>query len=123
MRLWSKMGLAAAAAFVVAGTATAEAAGPRGGTLVYARHADSLFLDPVLNDANVDIWVLTNLYDTLIIPSNDGKSLTPGPGDVLGRVGRRQDVHPEAARGHQVLRRIADHRRGRGVVAATGDEP
>ena len=31
-----------------------------------ARYADSLFLDPVLNDANVDIWVLTNLYDTLL---------------------------------------------------------
>lgn len=75
MSMWSKMGLATAAC-LLAGTALA--AGPRGGTMVYARHADSLFLDPVLNDANVDIWVLTNLYDTLIIPSNDGKSLTPG---------------------------------------------
>jgi peptide/nickel transport system substrate-binding protein len=63
---------------VLAGPAVADAAGPRGGTLVYARRADSLFLDPVLNDANVDIWILTNLYDTLIIPSNDGNGLTPG---------------------------------------------
>ena len=31
----------------------------RGGTLDYGRYADSLFLDPVLNDANVDIWVLS----------------------------------------------------------------
>ena len=46
--------------------------------MVYARRADSLFLDPVLNDANVDIWVLTNLYDTLIIPTNDGKGIRPG---------------------------------------------
>jgi peptide/nickel transport system substrate-binding protein len=37
---------------------------PRGGTMVYGRYADSLFLDSVLNDANVDIWILSNLYDT-----------------------------------------------------------
>ena len=72
--LWS-VGVAMGALLAVT---AAEAAGPRGGTMIYARRADSLFLDPVLNDANVDIWVLTNLYDTLIIPSNDGKSLTPG---------------------------------------------
>ena len=60
------------------GAGAANAAGPRGGKMVYERRADSLFLDPVLNDANVDIWVLTNLYDTLIQPSNDGKKLNPG---------------------------------------------
>ena len=38
----------------------------------------SLFLDPVLNDANVDIWVLTNLYDTLMSPTADGKDVQPG---------------------------------------------
>ena len=38
----------------------------RGGTMTYGRYANSLFLDPVLNDANVDIWILTNLYDTLL---------------------------------------------------------
>jgi peptide/nickel transport system substrate-binding protein len=56
---------------------TAEAV-TRGGTLTYARYADSLFLDPVLNDANVDIWVLTNLYDTLLQPTADGKGVSPG---------------------------------------------
>ena len=50
----------------------------RGGTLVYARNADSLFLDPVLNDRNVDIWILTNLYDTLLQPTPDGKGVVPG---------------------------------------------
>jgi peptide/nickel transport system substrate-binding protein len=55
-----------------------EAAPVRGGQMIYARAADSLFLDPVLNDANVDIWVLTNLYDTLLEPSDDGRSVTPG---------------------------------------------
>src|SRR5277367_401710 len=56
----------------------AEAAPVRGGQMIYARAADSLFLDPVLNDANVDIWVLTNLYDTLLQPTPDGKGVNPG---------------------------------------------
>ncbi|MGI8748227.1 MAG: ABC transporter substrate-binding protein [Deinococcus sp.] len=50
----------------------------RGGQMVYGRYADSLFLDPVLNDANLDIWVLTNLYDTLLQPTDDGKGVKPG---------------------------------------------
>ena len=53
------------------------AAPKRGGTLVYGRYADSLFLDPVLNDANVDIWILTNLYDTLLQPTDNGKGVKP----------------------------------------------
>src|SRR4051812_6480800 len=53
-------------------------AATRGGKMVYARYADSLFLDPVLNDANVDIWVLTNLYDTLLAPTADGVGVQPG---------------------------------------------
>ncbi len=53
---------------------TAEA----GGKLTYARYADSLLLDPVFNDANVDIWILTNLYDTLFLPTDDGKDVQPG---------------------------------------------
>jgi peptide/nickel transport system substrate-binding protein len=32
----------------------------------------------VLNDANVDIWILTNLYDTLLQPTADGKDVQPG---------------------------------------------
>jgi peptide/nickel transport system substrate-binding protein len=50
----------------------------RGGTMIFGRSADSLFLDPVLNDANLDIWILTNLYDTLLQPTDDGKSVRPG---------------------------------------------
>lgn len=38
----------------------------RGGTLSYGRYADSLQLDPVYTDANLDIWILTNIYETLI---------------------------------------------------------
>jgi peptide/nickel transport system substrate-binding protein len=60
------------------GLASNAEAVTRGGTLTYARYADSLFLDPVLNDANVDIWILTNLYDTLLQPTADGKDVQPG---------------------------------------------
>lgn len=67
------MSLAAALALPL----SVEAA-TRGGKMVYARYADSLFLDPVLNDANVDIWVLTNLYDTLLTPTSDGVGVRPG---------------------------------------------
>ncbi|AFZ69677.1 ABC transporter substrate-binding protein [Deinococcus peraridilitoris] len=57
---------------------TQALAATRGGELRYGRYADSLFLDPVLNDANLDIWILTNLYDTLLQPTNDGKGVQPG---------------------------------------------
>ena len=73
------LGSAAMAALLIAATPQLVVAAPqRGGELVYGRYADSLFLDPVLNDANVDIWILTNLYDTLLQPTADGKSVEPG---------------------------------------------
>lgn len=50
----------------------------RGGTLLYGRYADSQFLDPVLTGLNVDIWILSNLYDTLLLPAEDGKGVQPG---------------------------------------------
>lgn len=69
---------AAVSAALLVGTSLTAAAVERGGVMTYGRYADSLFLDPVLNDANVDIWILSNLYDTLILPSDDGKGLEPG---------------------------------------------
>ena len=73
------LGSAALAAVLLASGAQQALAAPhRGGELVFGRYADSLFLDPVLNDANVDIWILTNLYDTLLQPTADGKSVGPG---------------------------------------------
>ena len=33
----------------------------------------------MLNDANVDIWILSNLYDTLILPTDDGKGVQARP--------------------------------------------
>src|SRR5215217_3009149 len=80
VRLFPRHGLVAAglAAVLLTSTIAAEAAVTRGGKMTYARYADSLFLDPVLNDANVDIWVLTNLYDTLLSPTPDGQGVQPG---------------------------------------------
>src|SRR5579875_3576096 len=71
------MGGAAGLLALQAGMGRAQAA-VRGGRMVYGRYADSLFLDPVLTDANVDIWVLTNLYDTLLLPTSDGQGVQPG---------------------------------------------
>src|SRR4051794_6880545 len=68
----------ASVAALAFGAADQAQALTRGGKMVYARNADSLFLDPVLLERNVDIWVLTNLYDTLLEPSGDGKSIEPG---------------------------------------------
>lgn len=75
MKRLTKLTLAAA---LLAGFSTGAFAIERGGILNYGRYADSLFLDPVLNDANVDIWVLSNLYDTLLLPTDDGKGVEPG---------------------------------------------
>lgn len=72
-----RMWMMAAAAIALAGTATPAFAIERGGVMTYGRYADSLFLDPVLNDANVDIWILSNLYDTLLMPTDDGKGVQP----------------------------------------------
>src|SRR3954463_4908156 len=69
---------ALAAGLLASGAQQALAAPHRGGELVFGRYTDSLFLDPVLNDANVDIWILTNLYDTLLSPTSDGKGVEPG---------------------------------------------
>src|SRR4029434_5134758 len=75
MTRWLRALLACALLVGLAGTAEAVT---RGGPLIYARYADSLLLDPVYNDANVDIWILTNLYDTLLQPTADGKGVQPG---------------------------------------------
>ena len=70
--------LAAFAAALFLGGSLSAYAADRGGVMTYGRYADSLFLDPVLNDANVDIWVLSNLYDTLLLPTDDGQGVQAG---------------------------------------------
>ncbi|MBI1417043.1 MAG: ABC transporter substrate-binding protein [Limimaricola sp.] len=69
---------AALSAAVLLGSTVSALAVERGGVMTYGRYADSLFLDPVLNDANVDIWILSNMYDTLLLPTDDGKGVKPG---------------------------------------------
>ena len=46
--------------------------------MTYGRYADSLFLDPVFTDANLDIWILQNIYETLIQTGSGSKGLIPG---------------------------------------------
>ena len=72
-------GPAAAPAAEEAAAPAAEGAAPAaaGGTIRFGRYADSLFLDPVWNDANLDIWVLNSLYDTLLQSTRDGQGVEP----------------------------------------------
>ncbi|HEX5497744.1 MAG TPA: ABC transporter substrate-binding protein, partial [Thermomicrobiales bacterium] len=50
---------------------------PKGGTFRFARAAASDNLDPVTNDGNSNIWVFTNIYDTLVRVTPDGANLEP----------------------------------------------
>ena len=66
------------ASFATLSTGGSAGAATRGGKLIYARYADSLLLDPVWTDANVDIWVMNNLYGTLLQATTDGRGVMPG---------------------------------------------
>jgi peptide/nickel transport system substrate-binding protein len=68
----------AAALATVSLSPPGHAAAVRGGKMIYARYADSLQLDPVWTDANVDIWVSSSIYDTLLLPTRDGLDVRPG---------------------------------------------
>ena len=79
LALSRRMLLAATAGFATMSLGDiANAAPKRGGRLIYARYADSLELDPVYTDANVDIWVMGSIYDTLLLPTPDGLGVQPG---------------------------------------------
>ncbi|WP_442772172.1 ABC transporter substrate-binding protein [Paenirhodobacter enshiensis] len=72
----SLLALAVAAVLGLSGPAPA-AAQQMGGTLNFGRYADSMLLDPVMNENNVDIWILTNLYSGLLRPTDDGAGVVP----------------------------------------------
>jgi peptide/nickel transport system substrate-binding protein len=72
------LGALATMATVSLPSGRAQAAPARGGTLTFARAADSTYLDPVKTELNADIWISLNIYDTLLQPSTDGKGLEPG---------------------------------------------
>jgi peptide/nickel transport system substrate-binding protein len=67
----------AAAMLLLVGVIPDAGAAMRGGTLNVGRYRDSNFLDPVLCEGNHNIWILTNIYDTLVRPLPGGKI---GPG-------------------------------------------
>jgi len=73
MRGW----IALLAAFGLCVSSGALAA-TRGGTFVFGASADCIFLDPVHEQQNPDIWFAMNIYDTLLQPSSDGKTVQPG---------------------------------------------
>lgn len=64
-------------AFALTATGPAGAV-TRGGTLVFGRQTDCIYLDPVHTAQNADIWMSLDIYDTLTEPTDDGKSVVPG---------------------------------------------
>lgn len=70
--------IAAALALLVLLVTNPAGAVTRGGTFVFGVSADCIFLDPVYEQQNPDIWFAMNVYDTLLQPSTDGKTVQPG---------------------------------------------
>ena len=94
----------------------------RGGTLVYGRQTDCIYLDPVHTAQNADIWASLNLYDTLTQPTNDGRSVIPG---LASSWETSQDgkVMTFKLRPNLKIRRwLTAHGRRREVVARTGGQ-
>src|SRR5580704_5284686 len=50
----------------------------RGGSFTFGAYTDVIFFDPVYQQQTEDIWFSLNVYDTLLQPTSDGKSLQPG---------------------------------------------
>lgn len=48
-----------------------------GGDLVMARADEATSLLPSVPQDNASIWIIEEIYDTLVVPSPDGKSVTP----------------------------------------------
>ncbi len=48
-----------------------------GGDLVMARADEATSLSPSVPQDNASIWIIEEIYDTLVVPSPDGKSVTP----------------------------------------------
>ena len=46
--------------------AASASAATRGGTFIFGASADCIFLDPVYEQQNPDIWFAMNVYDTLL---------------------------------------------------------
>jgi peptide/nickel transport system substrate-binding protein len=53
------------------------AKGTRGGKVTFLRDGDADIYDPVLNDANNTIWIIGNVYETLVKSNRDSNGLDP----------------------------------------------
>jgi len=73
----------------------------RGGKMVFARYDDSALIDPIYAERNPDIWMVLNLYDTLLRTETDGKTISPGlaeayavaPDGLSIKLTLRQGIH------------------------------
>jgi peptide/nickel transport system substrate-binding protein len=59
-------------------TATSAPVGKAGGSINVLRSTDSDKLDPVVTDANRDIWIFMSIYDQLVKADDKGTGLKPG---------------------------------------------
>ncbi len=69
------IGLAVALSLAWIGSADALT---RGTSFTFGAFTDVIFFDPVYQQQTEDIWFSLNIYDTLLQPTADGKSLQPG---------------------------------------------
>lgn len=62
-----------------AASSTTTAGKPtRGGKVTFLRESEADIYDPVLNDANNVIWIIGNVYETLVKSNKDSNGLEPG---------------------------------------------
>ena len=92
-------------------------AATRGGTLVYGRQTDCIYLDPVHTAQNADIWVIAESLRHADPADRRRKKRCPRPRIILGGQSGRQGNDLQAAAKSEVCRRLAAHRGGREVVA------
>jgi peptide/nickel transport system substrate-binding protein len=64
--------------FIIPSPSTAAGTPVKGGDLVVVRGDIETSLVPSIPPDNASIWVLEELFDTLLFPAADGKSLVPG---------------------------------------------
>ncbi|HVB64201.1 MAG TPA: ABC transporter substrate-binding protein [Nitrolancea sp.] len=58
--------------------ATTATTGKRGGKVTFLRESEADIYDPVLNDSNNTIWIMGNVYETLVKSNKDSNGLEPG---------------------------------------------
>ena len=90
--------------------------GDVGGTLRAARAADVVLWDPAHINENDSLWAGFQTNGNLIMATPDGKGFQPYIAKTWKISEGRQDVHVQPRPQRQVLRRIADHGAGRGVL-------